>query len=702
MDFDAKLSEAKSKWPLDKLMRHLGYDDFIQRSCKSPFREESNPSFGVFNHPTTGELKWKDFTTGETGDQVDFLAQHLGCSTREALNAFFEVAGIANDAPKTPVKRHSTTKPAETPEPDPNEAVELKPFDWQACLDALTPEKIEGIAKWRGYSVEFVQWLKSRQLVGIYEDCPATPVLKDGIVVACQYRTKDGPRYANDTPGAKSPTEPLVIGKSSAPIFVAMESQWDAFALMEAGWFHKDSSQEALFCVAATRSASNHARLAALLTERAKSDAPGDLILVGQNDRPRLDGKPTGHDTLEAGLRKLCADAGLTLKLAMPPKHVKDVNDWWRERPESTDVLDIIEKARVSTKSKLTIRSVTELLEFTHTDADNYFGDRVLAEGQPATILGPGGVGKSRLLLQFAICMILGRSFLGLETHAPNRTWLIIQTENSNRRLQVDLKGMISGLQLNSADTQTLNESLFIHTIEHEQDGFLALEEKDEFAAVQSLITDLNPDFVVFDPLNTFTAADLNSDAEMRNLCTAITRATKRGNPKRVPVILHHSLTGKAGAQRATGWDKASYGRNSKVLQAWTRSQINIVPRDPEDPTKLLITCGKNNNGAHFGDIPVYFDEDSRIYVIDDSYDPDEFQEAVGNKRKKGEKAKYDPAEIVSLFDAEITGLQLTELVKKHYKCQKTKAYDIIDLAKRRGFVTSFQADARTIKYRKK
>ena len=83
----------------------------------------------------------------------------------------------------------------------------------------------------------------------------------------------------------------------------------------------------------------------------------------------------------------------------------------------------------------------------------------------------------------------------------------------------------------------------------------------------------------------------------MRNLCTAISRATKRGNPKRVPIVLHHARTGKAGAQSATGWDKASFGRNSKVLYAWTRSQVNITPRDPDDSTKLLITSGKNNNG---------------------------------------------------------------------------------------------------------
>jgi len=702
IDFNTALTEAKAKLPLDALMRHLGYGpEFIKPSCKSPFRDEKTASWGVFEGDN-GELRWKDFTTGETGDQIDFLALHAGSSTREAMETFFELAGVPwGTRERRPMPKRPPA-PEPPPEPEPEPAKPLKPFDWEGCIEAFDGERQEGFSKWRGFTREFTAWLKAERLLGIYEGCPATPVIKDGVVVGCQYRTKDGPRYVNATPGEKTPALPFVIGKPDASVFLAMESQWDAFAIMEAGGFHKGTGWNELLCIAATRSASNFAKLAPLLEERAKSGAPGDVILVGQNDPPRLDGKPTGHDTLEAGLRKVCADIGLTLKLAMPPKHVKDVNDWWREGPSAEEVIGIIEAAKASTKSKLTIRSVKELLGFAYTDADNYFGDRILAEGQPATILGPGGVGKSRLLLQMAISMITGREFLGVKTHAAWKSWLIIQTENSNRRLQVDLKGMIAGMKLTDAEVEAVNECLLIHTIEHEGDGFLAMENKDEFQAVQNLITDFNPDFVVFDPLNTFTMGDLNSDADMRTLCTAITRATKRGNPKRVPIVVHHSLTGKAGAQRATGWDKASYGRNSKVLQAWTRSQVNIVPRDPEDMTKLLLTCGKNNNGAHFPDIAVAFDEDQRIYVTDESYDPREFQEAVGNVRKsKDSKPKYDPAEVVTLFEGEIVGLDLISLMKGHYNCGQSKAYYILNEAKRAGYVDYYKADASTVKYRK-
>ncbi|XHR29617.1 MAG: AAA family ATPase [Chthoniobacteraceae bacterium] len=690
-DLFSQLADAKTKLPLDALMRHLGYgDQYLKPSCKSPFRPEKTASWGVFR-TEKGELKFKDFATGETGDQIDFLSSHLGCSTREAMGTFLEMAGLSPTPPRHLPAQRQPPPPTSEPEPEPPA---LNPFDWQVCVDALTPDKIAAVAHWRGYSADFVAWLKAKELLGIYQDCPATPVVKDGAVIGCQYRTAEGPRYANATPGAKTPALPFIIGAPDAPVFLAMESPWDGLAILECLGMHKGGDL-GLVCLAMTRSASNHAKLAPLLEARAKSSAPDDVILVGQNDPPRADGKPTGHDTLEAGVRKLCAEVGLTPKVATPPKTVnekpiKDVNDWVRADP-SVDIVAFLEAAKASTKSKLSIRSVSELLAFQHTDADNFLGDRILAESQPATILGPGGVGKSRLLLQLALCMITGREFLGIATRAPRRPWLILQTENSNRRLQTDLRGMIKGLSLSPAEIEMLNENLFVHTVETDQDAFLTMENPGEFAAVQTLITDLNPAFVVFDPLNTFTAADLNSDADMRSLCTAITRAVKRGNPKRVPLVLHHSLTGRAGAQKATGWDKASYGRNSKVLQAWTRSQINIVPRDPDDPAKLLIACGKNNNGQMFPEIPICFDEETRIYVVDAQYDPQQFREAVGIERKaKGRPSKKPrPEEIVKLLDeASVPLAKLKETVCEKFDIARTAAYYAILEAKNAGLIT--------------
>ena len=55
------------------------------------------------------------------------------------------------------------------------------------------------------------------------------------------------------------------------------------------------------------------------------------------------------------------------------------------------------------------------------------------------TFLGAGGIGKSRLVMQLAVCSILGRDFIGMETVGCDHGWLFLQSENSNRRLSRDL-----------------------------------------------------------------------------------------------------------------------------------------------------------------------------------------------------------------------------------------------------------------------
>jgi hypothetical protein len=289
------------------------------------------------------------------------------------------------------------------------------------------------------------------------------------------------------------------------------------------------------------------------------------------------------------------------------------------------------EDETVDIESKLSVKNFHEIYsQHFADDRDCYFGDRMIAEGANVTLLGPGGVGKSRLVTQLAICMILGIDFLGMPTRAEGKKWLFIQTENSNRRLQNDCAMLASGLCLTPSQYETLAECLFIHTLETDEDQMLDMLNPKSFMQVHKLIEQTKADIVVFDPLNTMSSGDLNSDQDMRAVIMAITAVVKRGNPKRVPMILHHSLTGKAGAARSVGWDKASYGRNSKALQAWSRAQFNLTPRDPDDSDLLLLSGGKNNDGKLLPEIGVIFQ--NGVYRVDENFDPVAFRESVGHE----------------------------------------------------------------------
>jgi hypothetical protein len=330
-------------------------------------------------------------------------------------------------------------------------------------------------------------------------------------------------------------------------------------------------------------------------------------------------------------------------------------------------------------KSTLTVRHLNELVAMTFDEADNYFGDRILAAGQACTLLGPGGIGKSRLSMQLAVCMITGREFLGMETHGKGLKWLFVQSENNNRRLHFDLKNMVAALALTPEEVSDVDRLLFIHTLENDSDSFLNLINPANYAAVHGLIQEVKPDVIQWDPLNSLTDNDLNSDMDMRAVVSAISTITRHGNPNRVPFVLHHSLTGKVGAARAVGWDKASYGRNSKVLQAWTRAQVNLAPRSPDDTDLLIMSCGKNNNGRAFPEIGVKFAPNKGIYLVDDAFDASEFREEVGlPANTSGQfKAKYT----TDMLLAELSHLEgvrpaaLKKAMDERHGMSKTKFY---------------------------
>src|SRR5882724_8764223 len=333
----------------------------------------------------------------------------------------------------------------------------------------------------------------------------------------------------------------------------------------------------------------------------------------------------------------------------------------------------------------LSFRRISEIFAMTFDDTDNYFGDRVMAAGQPCTLLGPGDIGKSRLSLQLALSMITGRDFLSMPTHACNKKWLFIQSENSCRRLYADLKNMLSGLGLSKHELAQVEEHLLIHTLENDYDSFLSLEDDKIYAKVNDLIQKVKPDIIDWDPLNSLTDEDLNADVDMRKVCMKISRVTKQGDISRVPFVVHHALTGKTGAAKAVGWEKSSYGRNSKVLHAWTRAQINLAPRSPDDSTLLIMSCGKNNNGKAFPEVGVQFNEETGIYAIDQTFDPADFREQVGIAASS--KRIFSPRMILDFrWPAEL--LEKKSLVKAFTDesgCGRSRAYELVEEAKKRG-----------------
>ena len=121
------------------------------------------------------------------------------------------------------------------------------------------------------------------------------------------------------------------------------------------------------------------------------------------------------------------------------------------------------------------------------------------------------------------------------------------------------------------------------------------------------------PDVAVFDPLRDFAIGDLNSDADMAATLNTISRIVRTGNPRRIPLILHHALTGKAGHAKAVGFERGGFGRNSSPPRL-RAGLINIAPEKPDSNETLIVASGKSNNSQEFEPFGIRLDPETVTY----------------------------------------------------------------------------------------
>jgi len=353
---------------------------------------------------------------------------------------------------------------------------------------------------------------------------------------------------------------------------------------------------------------------------------------------------------------------------------VSIATDYGIEPPE---VSTIVEKPD---RKPLTLRKPSEILAMRFDDSDIILGDRLVAKGQPCVIAGAGGLGKSRLLIQLAACCATGRPFLGIPTGGEELRWLILQTENSNRRYQKELAHMKAWL---GDDWPRFDELVTVHTLETDEDGFVSLASPENEARIVDAINAITPGIVAIDPLQDFGMGDLNKDADMLQTVRAMSRIYRKSNPERALVVLHHSLTGRAGATRATGFDRSSFARNSKVLYGWTRAQINLAPYSPDNNDQLVVACGKCSNGREFAPFGIRFNPETFIYEPDPSID------VAGWEREMTGKADREPLmtpdRVKELCRPLMSKADLAKTIREDCGCARQVAYKYIKRAEQRG-----------------
>ena len=333
---------------------------------------------------------------------------------------------------------------------------------------------------------------------------------------------------------------------------------------------------------------------------------------------------------------------------------------------------------------ELSLRKPNELLAMEFDDSDYYLKNGILTKGNPLVIVGPSGAGKTTLALQLVACIITGKDFLNMPVHQQDMKWLFIQNENSNRRLQYELAKLKGWL--NADEWQAVDDNITLSVLEKDNDYYLSLKDPFNVDLLAGAVRKVKAGGVVFDPLSAFAPGSLNTDTAMLSTLRSLASLARDGDPTASPVIIHHTLNGRAGMKKATGYDRGSYGRGSDALHGWTRGQINLAPVYPDHNDSLIIACGKNSNASEFKTFGVTRNPSTRVYEVDGNIDVAAWEEsATGSSRAMAPLVPpHRPTvETITQFVAglPVTKGELVAAIMEEYGCKKSRAYEVIAAA---------------------
>jgi RecA-family ATPase len=385
----------------------------------------------------------------------------------------------------------------------------------------LTEKHVEQLAKRRGYSVELCRWLKENSMVGMYNGCIAFPVHDyTGNAVAVHYRLKDGSwRYYPQ--GAR--VCPLVIGElvPSDTVHV-FESQWDAFAFMDASGERHG--------IIVTRGASNAALVADMIPQDVK------IYLWSQNDAPG-----------ERWAKDICARVKVAVKRVKIPAAHKDLNDWTRGGATTAELFAAMVNAEVIRQAEKTwldalnesVVTPSELHNLQLTQRKKLLGDW-FCEGDLGFIFAFRGVGKTWLSLAIAQALSAAGKLGEWQAHESAKVLYV------DGEMPPDLiRDRCEGLQGSaSANLEFLN-----HEILFERTGkVLNITKPEVQQAITQRCVNTGSKVLILDNLSTLASGMRENEADSWELVNNWLLDLRRR--KIAVIIVHHA--GRSGEMRGT------------------------------------------------------------------------------------------------------------------------------------------------------
>lgn len=277
--------------------------------------------------------------------------------------------------------------------------------------------------------------------------------------------------------------------------------------------------------------------------------------------------------------------------------------------------------------------TMAQFLEYQVPENQNILGDGYVQRGQWTSLIGVGGLGKTRITLWLCICTILGQDWLGIPTQCKRARVLFLSTENGAVRWKNDLSRMTTGMS--DAEKANINECLFILSLdgggaEEDADPSLCMSDPISVGRLKATMEAVAPDLIVVDPLADMVGGDENSTEVMGECLRNIRRCQRLAVPRAGGIIIHHARTGAANViQAGDNFNAGNFGRGSKALYSLVRCEIQMAPGDKDDNTRLVVTCGKSNDAPKFSARGVVFDPTSFRYCVDPHWSMDDWRLSV-------------------------------------------------------------------------
>jgi hypothetical protein len=386
------------------------------------------------------------------------------------------------------------------------------------------------------------------------------------------------------------------------------------------------------------------------------------------------------------GLAEVHSQEQTDVSPAKEPKYLKEA---WAEVCEAEALPNGSggESTEGEAPKPYSVRSFAEIAQMPKVEVEEIWGGLTLSGGEVMEVVGPPGIGKSRIMLNLAVNQVLGRKFGNHPVLGRPLRWLFLGSENSLARWQYDIKRMSSVL---TADERGKLANIDLTTLEAPDDTDISLKDEANVKKWRATICLHRPDVIVVDPFGDTIAGkgDALSEADARETIRLIRSIGRAKNEKTAIILVNHSRMGTAEMAKAGGLDGGNFGKNNKSVYSQARSVWNLRPGDDTDKPPVEMIHAKNNNGKRLPPFALVLDSETMFYSVAEGFEHEAWQAELearagirsGGGPRKGasplelEKKLVMVADFIRKRDEPSPRTKLTGLVRTQFGVPKSAA----------------------------